>query len=277
MAITTVDALLDALANNSSRFILDKSSAANQTTGTMASLWRSTGQPGQGAIPTAAAVPTKDTLGAIGFSNQVAPAASYLGWLSVNCSNAGATIEVHDRVAHMGGLVLNSTTPQTVTGMDLSTLGIPADRLGAPDYSDVIWWLETYADGGVTASNATIGVTFGDGSTATLTALAVGGTLRAARMIPLTPLIPAAHQGKMIRAVTSVTLSASTGTAGNFGFTVTRNRTAVSVDVANKGEVRKWDQLGLPDVPNDACLMLTVFCSATSSGTVRGNGKIAHG
>jgi hypothetical protein len=280
MAISAGNAINDiawALANNSSRFILDKATIASQLAGTMSSLWRATGQPAQGAIPgTTPAVPTSATLGSIGFANQTSPVLSYLAWLTVNCANVGTTVEVHDRIAHMGGLVLNVTTSQTVTGMDLSTLSIPADRLGAADYSDCFWWLETYTAGGATASNATINVTFGDNSTADLNLLAVGGTLQASRLLPLTALIPPAHQGKYIRRVNSVILSASTGTAGNFGFTVTRNRTAMSNNVANKAEVLKWDQLGLPEVPNDSCLMLTTFNATTSTGIVRGNGKIIH-
>ena len=50
MAITSRDQLIDALGNNSSRFILDKASIASQAAGTFVSLWRATGQPGQGAI-----------------------------------------------------------------------------------------------------------------------------------------------------------------------------------------------------------------------------------
>ena len=131
-----------------------------------------------------------------------------------------------------------------------------------------------YTDGGATASNATINVTFNDASTANLSVQAVGGTLRAGRLIPLTPLIASGDQGKYIRGINSVTLSASTGTAGNFGFTAARPRTILPLHVAGKYESFDWAQLGLPVVPNDACLMLAVYTSTTSSGTLRGGGKI---
>lgn len=275
--ITTASDIVNALGNNSSRLVVDKASIANQTAGGFASLWRATGQPGQGAIPTSAAVPTSATLGAMGFSNQTAPVKSYLAWLSLNSSNAGTTPEIHDRIAHVGGLVLNVTTSQTVTGMNLATLGVVSDRLGAANYSNVQWWLEVYSDGGATASNATINVTYDDDSTGNLNVVAVGGTLRASRMIPLTPLIPTAQQGKIIKGINTTTLSASTGTAGNFGFTATRPRTIVSLDVANKGQTFDWAQLGLPEVPNDACLQFIMCCITTSTGTLRGGGKIAHG
>ena len=65
--------------------------------------------------------------------------------------------------------------------------------------------------------------------------------------------------------------------AGNFGFTATRLRAVLPLFVANKGEIYDWAQLGVPEVPNDACLQLIELCSTTTTGTVRGGGKIAHG
>jgi hypothetical protein len=278
MTITTRDQLINALANNSSRIVVDKASLGNAVAGQLFSLWRATGQPAQGAIPgTTPAVPTNATLGAFQFNQQTAPATSYLGWMALASGNAATSPEVHDRIAHMGGLVLNVTTAQTITGLDLLSLAPPAARLGDAGYADVQWFLEVYADGGATASNATINVTYGDGTSGNLTVVAVGGTLRAGRMIPLTPLIPVADQGKFIRAINSVTLSASTTVAGNFGFTCTRQRTVLTLPVANKTEPVDWAVLGLPGVPNGSCLQFVVLCSTTSTGTLRGQGKIAHG
>ena len=277
MAITTGDQLLDALGNNSSRLIIDKASIVNQLAGRFCSLWRATGQPAQAAIPTTAAVPTKATLGAPDFQNQTAPAKSYLAWLFAATQTSAQSVEVHDRIAHLGGLVLNVTTSQTVTGLDLNTLAPPAARVGDANFSDLQWWLEVYADGGSTASNATINVTYNDATTGNLNVQAVGGTIRAGNMFALTPLIPPASQGKFIRGVNSVILSASTGTAGNFGFTCTRPRTALPFNIANKTEVADWQLLGLPEIANDACLQYIILPSSTFSGTLRGGGKIAHG
>ena len=278
MSITTPAQLLDALANNSSRLVIDKASLSNTVAGQIISLWRATGQPGQGAIPgTTPAVPTSATAGSFDFTNQTAPATSYLAWLSLVSSLSGQSWEIHDRIAHMGGLVLNSTTTQTITGLDLATLAPPAARRGAANYGDLQWFLEVYTDGGATASNATINVTYGDTTSGNLTVVAVGGTLRVGRMIPLTPLIPTADQGKFIQAINSVTLSASTGAAGNVGFTCTRQRTALPTLVANLQSVADWAQLGLPEIPNDSCLWPVCTTSQTTTGTLRGQGKISHG
>lgn len=276
MAITTLDSFLNSLANNSSRLVIDKASISNATAGGFHSLWRATGQPGQGAIPSTVAICDKNLTGSFQWPNQTSPTTTYLGYAYGVCSNASVTLEIHDRLAHIGGLLLNTTSAQT-SAIDLGTLGLAADRRGDSNYSDVQWWLEVYSDGGATASNATINVTYNDASTGNLTVVAVGGTLRASRMIPLNGLIPSADSGKYIKGINSVTLSASTGTAGNFGFTATRARTTVPLLIANKSEAYDWTQLGLPEIYNDSCLFVIEIASTTSTGTVRGGVKLAHG
>jgi hypothetical protein len=278
MTITTRDQLINALANNSSRIVLDKANLANQVAGRMCSLWRATGQPAQGAIPTAAALCTNALTGAVGFAQQTSPAESYLAHMAVLASNSAMSWEIHDRIAHMGGLVLNVTTSQTANlPLDLEALSVPADRIGDPTFGDVQTWLEVYADGGATASNATINVTFDDDTSGNLNTQAVGGTIRAGHCFSLDALRTTGQQGKNIKRINSVILSASTGTAGNFGFTFTRPRAYMPTYLANKAEVYDWAALGLPGVPNGACLQFMVVPSTTSSGTLRGGGKIAHG
>lgn len=278
MTISTRDQLIDALGNNSSRLVIDKASIASQAAGTFVSLWRATGQPGQGAIPGAAAVCDHTLTGAFGFTQQSAPATSYGGWASATCANAATTVEIHDRLMHMGGLSGTVTTAQTV-GVDVSaslaTSNLDA-RKGDANYSDIQWWLEWYTATGSTAVTATVAVTYNDGSTGTLSA-SLTATRPASFMLPLNGLIPSAAAGKFIRAVTSVTLSATTGTAGSFGVTATRQRMVLPLNVANKTEIFDWAALGLPEVFNSSCLFPLVMTSTTSSGTVRGGGKLAHG
>ena len=278
MTITTLDGIVTALGNNTSRVVIDKASISNAVANTQYSLWRATGQPGQGAIPTTAALCTKVLTGAIQFTNQTPPATSYFAWAAMQCSNAAVAHDLQDRIAHMGGLVFNVTTPQSV-GLDLDTAGLNPDaaRLGDANFSDVMWWLEVYTDGGATASNATINVTFNDGTSKDLSVVAVGGTLRAGRTINLNGLIQAADAGKYIRDINTVTLSASTGTAGNFGFTATRSRATLPLFVANKPEVYDWAALGFSEIVNDSCLFFIQSAPSSSTGTVRGNLKIAHG
>ena len=277
MTISTRDQLIDGLGNNSSRIVLDKASIASQAAGTFVSLWRATGQPGQGAIPAAAAVCNNALTGAIGFTQQTAPATSYGAYLEAATGNAAMTLEIHDRLAHMGGLNGTLTTAQTV-GIDFSALSSDniAARKGDSNYSDIQWWLEWYTATGSTAVTATVNVTYNDGTTGALT-VSLTATRPASLMIPLNGLIPAAGAGKYIRGIVSVQLSATTGTAGSFGVTATRPRMTIGCPIANYKFVADWAALGLPEIFNGSCLFPIVLTSTTSSGTVRGGGKIAHG
>lgn len=278
MSISTRDQLIDALGNNSSRFVIDKTSIASQAAGTFVSLWRATGQPGQGAIPAAAAVCDNTLTGAMGFAQQVAPATSYGAWANAVCSNSAMTLEIHDRLMHMGGLNGTLTTAQTVN-LDVNAnlaSGNIDKRKGDSNFSDIQWWLEWYTATGSTAVTATVSVTYNDGTSGTLSA-SLAATRPASFMLPLNGLIPAAAAGKYIRDVDSVQLSATTGTAGSFGVTATRPRMTMPLPLANKMEVFDWAALGLPEVANSSCLFPVVLTSTTSTGTVRGGGKLAHG
>ena len=281
MTITTRDQLIDAMGNNSSRFVIDKASIANAAAGQFHSLWRATGQPGQAAIPAAAARCTNALLGALQFTQQVAPATSYLAILEGLCSYNATTLEIHDRLMHMGGLNGTLTTEQTVNldlNANLASDNINA-RKGDANFSDVTWWLEWYADTGGTAVNATVNVTYNDGTSGNLNAISLAATRRASQMIPLNGSIPAAGSGKYIRDVNTVTLSATTGSAGNFGVTATRYRAALYQPLANARFTADWAGLGLPSIQNSACLMLVQLAgtTTTTTGAVRATGKIVHG
>lgn len=277
MAIETVDGIVKAMGNASlnSRVQIDKASFGSATTGGYHSLWRAGGIPAQANIPTITPVICdKNLLGTFSFNNQTLPATNYIDQAAFNNSNAAMTIEIHDRLAHMGGLNLTLLTSQNVL-MDLATLSVPLSRLGSSNYDKVSWWLEVYADGGGTASNATINVTYDDNSTGNLTVIAVGGTIRTSRLIPLIP--PVTANGRFIKAINTVILSASTGGAGNFGFTATVQKCVFPLDLSNRTQVFDWAQTGHPEIPNDSALQIIVQTSTSSTGTLRGFVKITNG
>lgn len=279
MTITTRDELINAMANNSSRVIIDKGSIGSQTNPSFASLWRATGQPGQGAIPTSAAVCDNTLTGALQFTQQTAPATSYLTILESMCGAAGHTIELHDRLMHMGGLSGTVTTAQTVNldiSANLATANLDA-RKGDANYSDVQWWLEWYTATGSVATNVTVNVTYNDGTSGDLTVIVAAATRPASHMIPLNNSIPAAAAGKYIRDVNSVTLSVTTTAAGNFGITATRYRAGLYMPVANARFTADWAGLGLPEIYNSSCLFPIAAITTTATNTVRATGKISHG
>jgi hypothetical protein len=281
MTIATVNELENALGAQFSKYYSTKNevSAGNAIVGGFHSYWTGSGFPSAGAAPGGTTVVLNHlSTGAIPFMQQTSPKQSYLASLSVSCSASGTTIEIHDRLIAISGFN-GRDTPQTVTGFNLNTVlgtnNIDA-RKGDANYSDVQWWIEWYANTG-TATNITVNVTYNDGTTGNLTAISLGATVRASRMIPLNSAIPAADSGKYIRGVNSFTLSADTGTTGNIGFTATRYRAAVFMPTVNKLYSNIWAETGLPEIYNQSCLFPIGIAIATTMGNVRIEGSIVHG
>lgn len=263
MAITTRDGLIESLAA-APRFVVFKASISNAVANTWHSLWRATGQPAQGGTPAAAATCTNATTGAVPFTTPGAGNSYVLGW-DTQMANVGSVV-LYDRLAHMGGLSGTVATPTAQT----VNLTIPAGRDAAVDGSDVEWFLEWYSDTGGTGVNATVTYTDqGDVGSRTVV-VALAGTTRAGRLYPIPP-----NAGQFIKSIQSVTLSATTGSAGNFGVTVAKRIASVPVAVTNQITTRDAFQIGIPKVPTNACLWLAMFCSTTSTGVV--NGQIVVG
>lgn len=270
MAITSIDTLIAGLGNNSQSLVFNKATITNQVAGNWVSMWTATGTPGAGVAPTTVTIPTSATTGAFGITNAVSGESNYLARLFLISSVAGTDVQVHDRLSHAGGLSGTSTATQTVT-VNAAAAGL-VDRIGSSDYGDVQWWLEWYTDTGATGVNATVAVTYDNGSTGNVI-VALAATMRRARMLPVLPAVA----GRRIRQITSVTLSATTGTVGDFGVTATRALGGLSLGSANTGQVGDWAALGLPKLADDVCLQFVVITSTTSSGAIYGSGKVAAG
>lgn len=270
--ITDINGVVDGLANNSQLFVVNKASIANATAGVFHSLFRATGTPAQGAIPSTAAVCNRTLTGAFQFTNPGSGIGSYIGRAFIVSGNTATDIQLHDRLAHMGGLNGTLTTAQTAAVDVSGSTDNMALRRGASDYSDVQWWLEWYTDTGATAVTATVTYTNAANTSGRTTTVALGATTRASRMLSII-----GQSGEFIRSVQSVQLSASTLTAGNFGVTATRALTSVSLGLANAGSVYDWALLGLPRVHDDACLALVTLPGTTSTGTLVGTAKLVQG
>ena len=274
MAITTRDQLIDALGNKYQQLFFDKASLSNAVAGQFFSLFTATGTPGAATNPTTAALCDNTTTGSLLWNDPAGSDKTYIGWLASNNANATSNLEIVDRLAHMGGLSGTSATSQTVN-LDPDALGISAARRGAVNYSEVQWWMEIYSALGSTGVTATVNVDYSDGTlNQNLSAITLGGTPRQGRIYPLHTLAAA---GKYIAKINSVTLSATTGAAGNFGFSATRSLLQTIQTVANFPTVADWAQIGLPEVPTDASLFMMMQCVTTSTGAVRGYIKLAQG
>ena len=262
MAITTLDQLLGAV-NQPKSF--GKVSATAKGAGTFQSLWTTAGLPTAGVTPTTAAgvAPTSTTAGAIKFTNPVT-GLSYLSKVSSTHQTVG-TLILYDRLVHTAALNATLTTAQTVNSAALT-------RNTSGEGVEI--FLEFYTATGATASNVTVSYTNSDG---------VAGRTSVSVPMPVTPVagqmlpIPLQSGDKGVRSIQSVTLSASTGTAGNFGITLVERIAEMPVCVAGGGIVLDPFALGLPKIEDNACLAFMVVCSTTSTGFITGTFNIAQG
>ena len=264
MTILNMDNLVAALASKPITPI-QKASATSKGAGHFHSLWTVAGFPAAGAAQGSVngAIPTKATTGALNFQDAGATEDLYLGQLSMQGATIG-TFFIYDRLFHNSALSGTVTTAQTFTQPSLTR---HIDGVG------VEIWLEWYTATGSTAVTATVSYTNSDGvagrsGTASIIASPVAG-----QMIP----VQLAAGDKGVLSVQSVTLSATTGTAGNFGVTLMKRKASIPITVANIGTVLDAVALGLPGVEDNACLAFMVQCSATNTGYMNGLTSIIAG
>lgn len=271
--IVTRDEIVAALANAITLPVI-KATIATQAAGGWSSLWRATGTPAQGATPGAAAICTDALTGSLGLVPTPAGGQRNAALrASMASGSAGPLVILVDRLAHMGGMSGTVTTAQTAN-VDLTTL---AGTRCAADYADVTWWLEIYIDVGTTAVTATVNYTDSGGNARTTT-LSFGGASPLNQDSRIFQIIPQAATPLPIRSVQSVTLSATTGTAGSFGVTATRQIAPLALPlVANYGDVYDWARLGAPTIHENACLAFVMLCTTTSTGALTGSVTIGTG
>lgn len=245
-----------------------KPSIANMAAGVMAALWRSSGFPTAGAIPTSAATPTSSITGALPIPSQLSGESLYLVNYGV-VSSIALTPFMYDRLAHMGGLSGTVTSAQTVN-LDIAT----AAGQGRCDANglDVEWYLEWYADTGSTGVTATVSYTNNNNvSGRTSQQISLPATRRASMCYQILP----QTDDLAIKSIQSVTLSTTTGTAGNFGVTARRQLAMLNtLPAANYATGKDPFALGFPNFPDTACLEILVFCTGTSTGLTQGEYQV---
>lgn len=273
MTIDTLDKLIASFAANTQTLVFNKAGISSQVVGSYSSLWRATGIPGQGAVPGAAAVIDDTLAGSFNFINATSGKKLTLAKGNGSFSTTGQYLVLWDRLAHMGGLSGTSTTAQTA-GVDVSGSSMNlANRRGRSNYQDVEWWLEWYTATGSTGVNATVSYTNAAGTSGQTVVIAIPASTAGSRLIQIV-----GNNGEGIKSVQSVTLSATTGTAGSFGVTATRRVAEMQGStLANAAMNYTWQDLGLPAVEDDACLFFGVLTPAAGTGSIAGSFKIVEG
>lgn len=229
----------------------------------LVSYWLVNGAPGgAAAAPGAVAVPVRTTSGGL---KQPLLADGKQRWLvsaSLCVTSLGAVLNVYDRLLHISGLSGTVATPQVVGGA-------LTRYTGSASVGNAIF-AEIYTAVGATPTTIVADYTDQDGNAAVTKAVAFGGSpnLEAFSMIEL----PLADGDTGVRAVASVTLAGSTGTAGDFGITVAHSiakiagpPTGTTANQGGEGVVRNFmaEPPGPVEVQADACLAMMMQTSGT--------------
>lgn len=268
MAITTMDQLLAAMPGQHRHF--QKASVTSEGAGTFHSLWLASGLPGAGTCPvschqaggSSAYIAGASTLGALNYVNASAPQGNYLAKTQVSMATVG-TLILYDRLWTCASL-LTAASPVTITTSGCVSRG---------GTDDIELWLEVYTAPGATAGTWTVAYTDainGSGRSASYTHPANAETV--GQMMPMN--LQAGDTS--VISCSSFSVSASTAT-GNIGITLLRRLAEIPVVSAGTGIVLDSFGLGLPSIPNDACLGFMVFCSTTNTGQILGSVDIVAG
>lgn len=250
------------------RFVM-KAAPAAASAGRLHSLWLSAGGDA-GAAPTTAAAPDRTTLGALGQTNGGAAVLRLL-YAQMMQSAGGTTprpssIMVADRLSQQGGLSGTVTSAQTT---NLPTAALTRYT----NAKNVQAALEIYATIGTTQTTVSVSYTNDAGTSGrTSPDMLLGGTgyRETSRLIP----IPLAAGDTGIKSVESVTVLASTGTAGNFGVTLYRIINVIPYSLVERfmlaSPLHQTGGFGLEEVVDDACLFFIMSGDGSPPGPIGG-------
>lgn len=246
-------------------YISRVSAPAQRTQDTKASLTTVVGQPfsmwltapfGGAAPGTTPLVPTNVTAGAVGQANSAG--VLRLAQVAASSGNAGFLI-IADRLLHQSGLSGTVTTAQTVGGTLTRNTGGVGNFLAAEIYTAV----------GTTATTITASYTNEvptAGRTTQATVFGSAGFNNLSRLIAL----PLAQGDKGVTACASMTVLASTLTAGSFGATIFRPLYAMPLPMLGSNAC-VYDSMELcggnmPVIDSNACLWYIFIGFTTASG-----------
>ncbi len=262
MAITSDSDLKVAVAGPPfAKCLYSKASVSSQVVGGYTSLWRSATYPVAGSIPGAAATCDDSLTGTYVLPTKIGGATVYLGAANLTPSVIMGLI-VYDRLAHMGGLSGTVTTAQTVS---VSAVTAQGQGRCLANYSNTEWFLEWYTVTGSTAVTATVNVTYDDDSTGNIS-VSMAASVAAQRLLPILPAV----SGRFIKIVNTVTLSATTGTAGSFGVTAAVRLSSFQGDAVNALRKADWAITELPILQDNSCIWYVIIPTNATTGTVMG-------
>jgi hypothetical protein len=263
MAITSVDDIVAGLASSQTRWFM-KNIAVPKAIGSYQSSWLGVGFPGAGsASPSYTAgsgyTCSRTTTGAIPYVN-----GAVKNWLAkwfATSTIAGTAILV-DRLWSCSGMGFAIGT-YTVTTPGALPARITDNGVGCQI------WVEQFVAAGAASGTLTINYKNpADGAEAGVIPAVVSAPL-IGQMQP----VPLAVGATGVRSIVSAANSA-TWTSGSWGLTVVKPIAAISIPLAGIGNTLGWATLGLPDIPDDACLAVIWQGGAATANQLQGRLEI---
>lgn len=271
MAITTMDQLVAALGAAQDQKIFFPS--ATTVAGGFVNLNQAvTGSPGIMAAPTAFGSGGKtynQSAESSGFPKWSAAAGgqqNYIGGMGVVMANAGS-LHVYDLCWACSGLSGNTNAAQSVVGFS----GLPARHTGG---AGLEIWVGCSSAIGATAHNVTVSYTNQAGVAGRTTISTAGiASMPANRMYQLP--LQAGDTG--VQSIQSMTLSASSGAAGNLWLMILERYIGVGCPVPNVLVPMDFAATRMASPGDEACLLFVHQGTTTSSGIILGQLDIIQG
>jgi hypothetical protein len=229
------------------------------------SLWTYDGMPAKGDVPTVGDIPDLTLQGAIPFTPATGGRDKHLIGASITPNAAGVYL-LYDRLFHEGGLSGISTAAQTIQGSPAS----PALTRNTGGAGNIAFY-EIYTIIGTASTTLTMTYTNQAGTGSRTSTINIGAT--GFREVTRMQRIPLAAGDSGIQAIEQIQLTATTGTAGNFGITIAQPLAWIPVGAAGTMGWRDYTT-GLPGIPvidPNACLALMFIPSAATAPELFGS------
>lgn len=270
MAIDTMDKLVSALGTSQDAKLFFPS-ATNVAAGFVNLNQAVVTSYGQMAIPTVASSGGKtynQSTAGVGFPKWTANGATttYIGRVGATFATAG-TLHLYGLLWACSGFSGIVTTAQAVTGFS----GMPTRNANGVGCEI---WIGCSTATGATASNMTVQYTneLGVSGRSTVSTAHIA-SMPAFRMYQ----VPLQSGDLGVQSIQSITLSASTVTAGNLWVMIMDRYASISAPIVNISNVADFATLGLPKIYDESCVMFVHQATATSSGVIMGSMSILQG
>lgn len=263
MAVASVDDIVAGLAQAQNLSLL-KTFTAAKAAGAFQSGWLAAGQPGAGAAAPAYTAGAgygcdNTTVGAAKLTN--AAVQNWLAKLSVTGTQNG-TLIIADRLWSCSGMGFAAGT-YAVNAPGNLPARITDNGVGCE------LWIEQFVAAG--AATGTLTANYLDAASGAARQGVIPAVVSAPVAGQIQP-VPLAAGSNGISQLTSIVTSA-TWTSGSFGATIVKRLVEIPIS-ANVGQMLDWAQLGLPQIPNGACLMFAWLASGTTAPVILGSASV---